>query len=128
MTPTEPDREMREEIAKAFDLTDLCSTDPKNVDAALDAAKAPAWSRDKIDRILKKAAGALPVGERPPPADVAEDDDPPAWSEAAATEDEKQLAYMCRNEGGEMPKDVEDKLARLREQAKRMPAEGNSGG
>ena len=128
MTPTDPDKELREEIAKAFELTDLCSTDPKGIDAALDAAKASSWSRDKIDRILKKAAGALPIGERPPSADPAEGDDPPAWSEATATEDEKQLAYMCRNEGRTLPQDVEEKLARLREQAKGMPTEGNPGG
>ncbi len=45
------------------ELTDLCSTDPTNVDAALDATHAPAWSQDKVDRILKKAGVTAPDDE-----------------------------------------------------------------
>lgn len=66
MTPEEADQQLREKIEKAFVPADLCKNDPAAIDSLLDGVKAPAFSEDKIQRMLKKFRGELPLGEQVP--------------------------------------------------------------
>lgn len=110
MTPEEHDKPVRNFIAKVYLPPDLCPSDPKDIEAALDAAGARPLGEDQVERMLKKARGELPVGER--------EEQVPEWSENALSEEERELVALHRNEGSELPPDLEEKLRRLRERAR----------
>ena len=42
----------------------------------------------------------------------------PSWSEESLTEEQRELVFLCRNEGIELPPEIKEKLQRLRDQAK----------
>ncbi len=120
MTRDDPDKRLREKIEKAYVPADLCTNDPDAVEALLDAAKAKPFSEDKINRMLEKFKGDIPLGER----ERVEED--PVWTERDLTEEEEALVALHRNDGGELPPAIQEKLRQLREQAKREPEEGDA--
>jgi hypothetical protein len=112
MTTEGSDRPIRDLIAKHFLPPDLCPSDPEAIEAMLDAAGGKPIGQEQIQRMLKKAAGQLPVGER--------EDDFPEWSEEEEEcEEARELLALHRNEKGDLPPDIEEKLRKLREQAKK---------
>jgi hypothetical protein len=122
MTPDDSDKRLREKIEKAFVPADLCNRNPDAIEPLLDAAKAEAFSEDKIQRMLKKLKGEIPLGER-----EKEEEQSPVWTESELTEEEDALVALHRNSGGELPPEVEEKLRRLREQAKSEMREKDNG-
>ena len=110
MTPEEHDRPIRDLIAKHYLPPDLCPSAPDEIEKMLDAAGGTPLEEEQIERMLKKARGELPVGER--------EDEEPEWSEEEEQETQGELLALHRNEGNELPPDVAEKLRRLREQAK----------
>lgn len=64
MTPEEHDKPVRELIAKVFLPLDLCPSNPKDIEAMLDAAGGTPLAEDQVARMLKKARGELQVGEQ----------------------------------------------------------------
>jgi hypothetical protein len=115
MTSEDPDKRLRKLIAKAFMLPDLCASNAKEIEAMLDAAEAEPLSDEQLERILKKAKGELPVGER----EIEE----PVWSEDRLTDEEEALLALHRNEGGELSPEIQEKLRRIREKARLTPEE-----
>jgi hypothetical protein len=116
MTPEEHDKPVRDLIARFYLPPDLCPSDPKDIEAMLDAAGGRPLGEDQIERMLKKARGELPVGER--------EEGEPEYSEEALSEEERELVALHRNEGNELPPEVEEKLRRLRERAKEEEGDG----
>ena len=130
MTPEDPDKRLREKIEKAFLPADLCTTDPAAIEALLDAAKAESFPEDKVQRMLKKLRGELPIGKREQAIgneNEVEEEEEPAWSETELTQEEIELVALHKNAGGELPPAIKEKLRRLREKAKREPEEGEAG-
>src|SRR5438094_551953 len=117
MSHEEIDKPVKDLIARAFLPAELCPSD-KAIEAMLDKAQGRPLSDEQVERMLKKAKGELPVGERE------EEPDAP-WSEDALTAEQKELVFLCRNEGKELPPEIEEKLRRLREKAR---AEGEEDG
>jgi hypothetical protein len=117
MTPEEHDKPVRDLVAKVYLPPDLCPSDPKEIEAMLDAAGGRPLSEEQVQRMLKKAKGDLPVGER--------EGQEPEWSGEALTEEERELVALHRNEGAELPPEVEEKLRRLRESAKAEEVDGD---
>jgi hypothetical protein len=115
MTPEDPDKQLRDLIARVFVPSDLCPSDPDEIEAMLDAAGGLPLSDEQIERMLKKAKGELPVGERK--------EEELAWSEDALTEEERALVALHRNQGDDLPPEIEEKLRRIREQARLEPEE-----
>lgn len=116
MTPEEHDKPVRDLVAKHFLPPDLCPSAPDAIEAMLDAAGGKPLGTEQLERMLKKARGELPVGER--------NEGTPDWSEEVSEEEEELLA-LHRNESGELPPDVEEKLRQLREQAKKKKKEAD---
>jgi hypothetical protein len=116
MSHEEIDKPVRDLIAKVFLPPDLCPSDPKSIEAMLDKARGPQLSEEQIERMLKKAKGELPVGER-------EEEEYIPWSEDTLTAEQQELVFLCRNEGMELPPDIKEKLRSLREKAKAMEEE-----
>ncbi len=120
MTPEDSDKRLREKIERAFVPADLCTTDPAAIEALLDAAKAEPFTEDKVKRMLKKFKGDIPLREH----DKEEED--LVWNESELTEEEEALVALHRNGGGELPPAIQEKLRRLREQAKGESEEGEN--
>jgi len=120
MTPDDSDKRLREKIERAFVPADLCITDPDAIEALLDAAKAEPFSEEKIALMLRKFKGEIPLGERE------QEEEDPVWTESELTEEEEALVALHRNGGGELPPAIQEKLRRLREQAKSQPEEGET--
>lgn len=112
MSHEENDQPIRDLIARAFLPPDLCPKDSDEIEALLDKARGRPFDDDQVERMLKKAGGELPVGER------TEEEDYPPWSEELLTEEQRELVFLCRNEGIELPPEIKEKLQRLRDQAK----------
>lgn len=112
MSHEENDKPVRGLIARAFLPPELCPTDSDEIEAMLDKARGRPFDDDQVERMLKKARGELPVGER-----TAEEDDL-QWSEELLTEEQRELVFLCRNEGIELSPEIKEKLQRLRDQAK----------
>jgi len=110
MTPEEYDKPIRDLVAKHFLPPDLCPAAPAAIEAMLDAARGKLLSTEQLERMLKKARGELPVGER-------EEDNQDGAKEEVSEEEE--LLALHRNESGKLPPDIEEKLRQLREQAKK---------
>jgi hypothetical protein len=124
MTPEEADKRLREKIERAFVPADLCTTDPGAVESLLDAAKADPFPEDKVQRMLKKLRGEMPLGKREPEPEEEE----PVWSETELTQEEEELVALYRHGGGgELPAEIKEKLRKIREKAKREPEEGEAG-
>jgi hypothetical protein len=111
MSREEIDKPVRDLVARAFLPPDLCPSDPKSIEAMLDKARGRPLSDEQVERMLRKAKGELPVGERE------EEPDAP-WSEDVLTAEQRELVFLCRNEGKELPPEIEEKLRRLREKAR----------
>jgi hypothetical protein len=126
MTPKDPDKRLREKIEKAFVSADLCTTDPAEVEALLDAAKAEPFAEDKVQRMLKKLKGDLPIGKREQQQEEDEEEEEPVWTEGEMTEVE-ELVALHKNSSGELPPEIQEKLRQLREKARREPEEGETG-
>ncbi len=122
MTPEDPDKRLREKIEKAFVPTNLCTTDPAAVEALLDAAKAEPFAEDKVQRMLKKLKGDLPVSKR-----EQQQEEEPVWSVGVMSEEEEALVALHKNSSGELPPEIQEKLRRLREKARREPEAGETG-
>lgn len=122
MTPEDPGKRLREKIEKAFVPADLCTTDPTAVEALLDAVKAEPFAEDKVQRMLKKLKGDLPIGKR-----EQQQEEEPVWTEGEMTEEEEALVALHKNSSGELPPEIQEKLRRLREKARREPEEGETG-
>jgi len=118
MSHEENDKPIRDLIAKVFLPPDLCPADSASIEAMLDKAHRRPLGEDQIERMLKKAKGELPVGER-------EEEEEAAWSEDDLTVEQRELVFMCRNEGTELPPEIKEKLRRLREKAKAEEEEGD---
>jgi len=118
MTTEDTDRPIRDLIAKHYLPPDLCPSDPDSIEAMLDAVGGKSLGQEQIQRMLKKAAGQLPVGER--------EEELPEWSEEEECEEAQELLALHRNEKGDLPSEVEEKLRKLREQAKKKK-EANGG-
>jgi hypothetical protein len=126
MTPEEADKRLREKIERAFVPADLCTTDPAAVEALLDAAKAEPFPEDKVQRMLKKLRGDVPLGKRE--EEAREEEEQPEWSETELTQEEEELVALYRHGGGgDLPAEVKEKLRKLREKAKRQPKKGEAG-
>lgn len=110
MPPTDPDKRLRELIAKAFVPPDLCAEDPADIEAMLDAAASAPFDEEQTEQILRKARGAIPVGER--------EEEQPTWEETDLTVEERELVALHRGEGGKLPPEIEEKLRLLREKAR----------
>jgi hypothetical protein len=121
MNPEDPDKRLREKIEKAFVPANLCTTDPAAIESLLDAAKAEPFAEDKVQQMLKKLKGDLPVGKRE------QQEDEPVWTESGMTEEEEALVALHKNSSGELPPDIKEKLRRLREKARLEPEEGETG-
>ena len=111
MSDEENNKPTRNLIAKIVLPPHLCPSDPKAIEAMLDKARGLPLSDDQVERMLKKAKGELPVGER-------EDEEETLWSEESLTEEQRELVFLCRNEGIELPPEIKEKLQRLRDKAK----------
>ena len=107
MIPENDDKPVRDLIADVFLPPDICPSDPKSIEAMLDAANDRPMSDDQIERMLKKAKGDLPVGVRDMEVEGK------AWIEDAQTEADRDLVALHRNEGAELPADIEEELKRL---------------
>ncbi len=110
MNPKYRRKSIQELIDESFVPADLYSSNPAEIEAMLDAAGGEPLAEDQIARILKKAAGDLPIGRRI--------DDESSWCEDALNDQERELLALHRNEGKELPPEVADKLRQLREKAK----------
>jgi hypothetical protein len=122
MTPDDSDKRLRTKIERAFVPADLCGTDPDAIEALLDAAKAEPFPEGKVTRMLGKLKGDIPLGEH----EKEEKSEDPVWAESELTEDEEALVALHRNGGAQLPPEIQEKLQRLREQAKSEPAEGET--
>lgn len=109
MKPDEHDRPIQDLIAKVFLSPDICSSDPVDIEAMLDAANGDPLDDEQVNRILKKAMGDLPIGRH---------EEEPGWCEHVPSEQERELVALHRNEGDELPPDIAEKLQQLREKAK----------
>ena len=96
MSDEENNKPIRNLIAKVVLPPDLCPSDPATIEAMLDKARGLPLSDDQVERMLKKAKGELPVGER-------EDEEETLGSEESLTEEQRELVFLCRNEGIEFP-------------------------
>lgn len=110
MNHEENDKPIRDLIARVFLPPDECPADSASIEAMLDKASGRSFSDEQVERMLKKAKGELPVGERG-------DDDEEPWSEDELSAEQRELVFLCRNEGTDLPPEIEEKLERLREQA-----------
>ena len=61
----------------------------------LDKARGRPLKDEQVERMLKKAMGELPVGER-------EEEPYDLWSEVELTAEQRELVFLCRNEGKEL--------------------------
>jgi hypothetical protein len=122
MTSDDSDKRLRTKIERAFVPADLCATDPDAIEALLDAAKAEPFPEGKVSRMLGKLKGDIPLGEH----EKEEESEDPVWTESELTEDEEALVALHRNGGAQLPPEIQEKLRRLREQAKSEPAEGET--
>jgi YesN/AraC family two-component response regulator len=114
MRPEERDKPVRDLIANVFLPPDLCPNDPAAIESMLDALTVEPLDEEQIERMLKKARGELPVGER--------EEKESEWCEDALTDQENELLALHRNGGEELPPEIQEKLRRLREQAKKEDA------
>jgi hypothetical protein len=119
MTSSDPDKRLRDLIAKAFVPPDVCETDAKAIEAMLDAANAEPFTDEQVERILKKAKGELPIGK---------DDDEPEGKNVKLTEEEESLVALHRGECGKLHEEILEKLRRFRETARRESKEENGSG
>ena len=118
MTPEEQDKPVRDLIAEVYLPPDLCPSTPEAIEAMLDAAAGPPLTDEQVERMLKKAKGELPVGER------RDQEDEAIWPEQGLTEQGQELVALYRNSGGELPPEIKEKLRQLREKANDQPDEG----
>ena len=81
------------------------------IEALLDAMDDEPLSEEKIKRILAKARGQMPIGER----DVVLVE---PIIEYTLSEREKELVSLCRAQGKDLPPDIQKKLEELRRKAK----------
>jgi hypothetical protein len=112
MNQADADKMLRNLIAKAFVPPDLRATDPDAIEAMLDDAESEPFTEEQVERILSKAKGEFPVGER------AEDDEP-EHSESGLNQEEEALLALDRRERGELPPEIKEKLRRFREKARK---------
>jgi hypothetical protein len=108
MNQSDADKQLRNLIAKAFLPPDLCPTDPAAIEAMLDATEGEPFTDEQVERMLLKAKGELPVGERG-------EDQEPERSEAEVNREEESLIALYRRDGGELPPEIKEKLRRFRE-------------
>jgi hypothetical protein len=111
MSHEEMDKPVKDLIARAFLPPDLCPSDPKAIEAMLDKTRGRPLSDEQAERMLRKAMGELPVGER-------EEEPDDLWSEDELTAEQRELVFLYRNEGKDLPPEIQEKLRRLHEKAK----------
>jgi hypothetical protein len=110
MSHEENDKTIRDLIARVFLPPEECPADSASIEAMLDKAHGRPLSDEQVERMLKKAKGELPVGDR-------EEEEEAPWSEEQLTAEQREFVFLCRNEGTELPPEIEEKLRRLREKA-----------
>ena len=110
MSHEENDKTIRDLIARVFLPPDECPADSASIEAMLDKLRGRPLSDEQVERMLKKAKGELPVGVR-------EEEEEAQWSEEELTAEQRELVFLCRNEGTELPPEIEEKIRRLREKA-----------
>jgi hypothetical protein len=111
MSHEENDKTIRDLIARVFLPPDECPANSASIEALLDKARGRPLSDEQVVRMLKKAKGELPVGVRE------EEEEEPPWSEEELTAEQREFVFLCRNEGIELPPEIEEKLRQLREKA-----------
>lgn len=112
MNPEEHDKPVSDLIKKVYLSPDVCPSDPDKIEAMLDAADGKPLTDEEVDRILKKARGEFPLGERP------EKEEGAIWTEEGLTEQERELVALHKNNEGELPPEIREKLQILREKAR----------
>lgn len=83
---------------------------PEEIDALLDVTDAQEYSEDKIQRMMKKIKGELPIGEREPEA---------TYEQYEATEHETELMAMYRDGNEDISAETKKKLDEMRKRAKK---------
>jgi hypothetical protein len=97
---------------------------PEQVEAMLRACADATMTDEKLQRMLRKINGLLPIGERP----EAEMLDSEAF-EKSLTEEQRELVALHKAQGSEMPPEIRALLQRFREEAKRRePPPSSDGG
>src|SRR5438094_10444550 len=103
MTEHDNDRDLREKIARACLPPELLSGKPEDLDALLECTDAEPLTDEEAERILKKAKGELPLG---PEAD----DGHIPFEESEPVAENQELLALHRNQGQDVPKEIEKKL------------------
>ena len=110
MIPEESDKLVRDLIARVYLPPDLFPSDPDAIEAMLAEASGQPLTDEQVERMLKKAKGELPVGER--------EDEETELSYEGQTEEELALFAFRNNESDELLPDIKEKLQHLGEKAK----------
>lgn len=110
------DRQLRRMISDAVIRPGFRPQTDDEIEAMLNALAGESFSDDQVERILKKAKGDLPIGER---------HNAPAFYEESNVEEVGELLAMHRGEGEDMPDEVKEKLDMLRKKAEQDDSEEN---
>jgi len=86
---------------------------PQEIETMLRACADAPMADDKLERMLKKIKGLLPIGERSQ-ADAADFD----AFEKTLTDGQRELVALHKAQGGEMPPEIRVLLEKFREQAR----------
>lgn len=110
-TAEENDRRLRELVALTVFPRRACESHPNEIEAMLDSVSGVPLSDFQVQRILKKVAGELPIGEQQA--------DEPIWSEVGLSPEEQELVALHRSKGVSLPPDISEKLKRYRDEARK---------
>ncbi len=116
MPAEDQDQWLRELIAEATIPRGFRPINDDEIEALLDAVDSKPLGEDAIDRIIAKAMGCLPLGERQQQEDV--------FNEAALTERERELLALYRSQGEELPPEIQRKLEEFRKQVEQEMEDG----
>jgi hypothetical protein len=110
MSIEDQDQRLMDLIAEALIPRGFQPQSDDEIEALLDAMDGEPLSEEEIKRILAKARGKMPIGER----NVASVEP----IEYALSESEKELVALYRSQGKELPPEIQKKLEELRKKAK----------
>lgn len=110
MSIEDQDQRLMNLIAEALIPRGFRPQSDNEIEALLDAMDGEPLSEEKIKRILARARGKMPIGER----NFASVE----TIEHTLSESEKELVALYRSQGKELPPDIQKKLEELRKKAK----------
>jgi len=119
MSIEDQDQRLMDLIAEALIPRGFQPQSDDGIEGLLDAMDGEPLSEERIKRILAKARGEMPIGER--------NYAPVEPIEHAPSESKKEFATLYRSQGKKLPPEIQKKLEELRRKAKEKEEEKENG-